>query len=121
MKAIRCCCWVSSAFHDLKVIAACVENTDTCATAVMAASLYAVARVDSLFLVSDGRMAIADGDAPFSSITANAKNFASEEGLDVNIVEATEFVKRLSPLTSNLLHITSGCCGFLYQLLREKF
>ncbi len=71
--------------------------------------------------VSDDRMAIADGDAPFSSITAKAKNFASEEGLDVNIVEATEFVKRLSPLTSNLLHITSGSCGFLYQLLREKF
>jgi CheY-like chemotaxis protein len=111
----------TASFHDLKVIAACVENTDTCATAVMAASLYAVARVDSLFLVSDDRMAIADGDAPFSSITAKAKNFASEEGLDVNIVEATEFVKRLSPLTSNLLHITSGSCCFLYQLLREKF
>lgn len=111
----------TASFHDLKVIAACAEGTDTCATAILATSLYIIARVESIFLMSDDRMEIADGDLPFSSLTARAKNFAGEEGLDVDIVEATEFVKRLSPLTSNLLHLTSRSSSFLYKLLREKF
>ena len=111
----------TSQLHDVKVIAACAEHSDVCAAAILGTALHVAAGVGSLFLVTDEPLTTAGADVPFSSLTQTAKTFASEEDYDPCLVETSEFIRRMSPLTSSVLHLTSQGAAFLYQMLREKF
>ena len=111
----------TSQLHDVKVIAACAEHSDVCAAAILGTALRVSTGIGSLFLVTDEPLTTVGSDVPFSSLTQTAKTFASEEDYDPCLVEASEFIRRMSPLTSSVLHLTSQGAAFLYQMLREKF
>lgn len=111
----------TSAFHDLRVIAACADHQGDSATTVLATALYTAARIGTLFLLaSDGTVPTGVDQNP-SALVSMAKSLASEEGYEIDFGITSEVQKTLSYLTSNIMLVAPENAEFLYMLLREKF
>ena len=114
--------WVStSAFHDIRVIAACVEGQSSSDATVLATALYAATHIGTLFLFTTDGVVKADADQTPSALVSMAKTLAREEGYDIDFNVSSELQQALSHLIGNIIQIEPGNAEFLFMLLREKF
>lgn len=111
----------TSAFHDIRVIAACADGLGGSVATVLATALYAAARIETLILITADGVAQAETSDSQSALVSMAKTLAREEILDIDLSVSSELKQSLSQLTGNILQLDPAKAGFLYMLLREKF